>query len=142
VTGTLPTLIDAKTKAKALRKRLAAEGVEIGHSKALERIAQDYGFRDWNGLSAAIAVDRSYTWNVGKRVTGRYLGQPFAAAVLSSQRLRPGWYRLVLNLDDAVDVVRFESFSNLRKQVRVEVGPQGHSRERISDGTHHVELDL
>ena len=142
MTGPLPTLLDAKTKAKALRKRLAAEGVELGHSKALERIAQDYGFRDWNGLRAAIAVHREHSWNVGDRVTGRYLAQPFAATVRSSDQQLPGWYRLVLDLDEAVDVVRFESFSNLRKQIRVEVGPKGHSKERTSDGVPHVELDL
>ena len=47
----------------------------------------------------------------------------------------------MLDLDDAVDVVRFDSFSNLRKRIRVEVGPDGHSKERTFDGTRHVELD-
>jgi hypothetical protein len=37
--------------------------------------------------------------------------------------------------------VRFESFSNLRKQIRIKVGPAGHSKERTSDGRPHVELD-
>ncbi|MEM9585513.1 MAG: glyoxalase superfamily protein [Pseudomonadota bacterium] len=46
-----------------------------------------------------------------------------------------------MDLDEAVDVVRFESFSNLRTQIRVEVGPAGHSKECTSDGTPHLELD-
>jgi hypothetical protein len=75
-------------------------------------------------------------------VTGRYLSQPFAATVLAADQFRPGWFRLVLDLDAAVDVVRFDSFSNLRKRIRVEVGPEGHSKERTSDGTPHVVLDL
>ena len=137
----LPTLAEAKNLAKALRKRLADEGFVLGHSQALERVAQDHGFRDWNAFHAAIEADQSEAWSVGARVTGRYLSQPFAAKILSSEQLRPGWFRLVLDLDEAVDVVRFESFSNLRKQIRVEVGPAGHSKERTSDGTPHVELD-
>ncbi|MEM9582115.1 MAG: glyoxalase superfamily protein [Pseudomonadota bacterium] len=141
MTRDLPTLIDAKNMAKALRKRLADEGVILAHSQALERIAQDHGFKDWNGFHAAIEARQSEARRVGARVTGRYLSQPFAAKILSSEPLRPGWFRLVLDLDEAVDVVRFESFSNLRKQIRFEVGPAGHSKERTSDGTPHVELD-
>ncbi|MEM6609917.1 MAG: glyoxalase superfamily protein [Pseudomonadota bacterium] len=141
MTRHLPTLVDAKKLAKALRKRLADKGVVLGHSQALERIAQDNGFRDWNSFHAAIEADPSKSWGVGARVTGRYLSQPFAATILSSEPKRPGWFRLVLNLDEAVDVVRFESFSNLRKQIRIEVGPAGHSKERTSDGRPHVELD-
>jgi len=142
MTQELPTLAEAKNLAKALRKRLANEGAVLGHSQALERIAQDHGFRDWNGFCAATNTSHSDVWRIGARVSGRYLSQPFAAIVLSSQQLRPGWYRLVLDLDEAVDVVRFESFSNLRKQIRVEIGPAGHSKERTSDGRPHVELDL
>lgn len=138
----LPTQREAKNLAKALRKRLADEGVVLGHSQALERIAQDHGFRDWNGFHAAMEASQTDPWDVGTRLTGHYLSQPFAATVLSAEQLRPGWYRLVLDLDEAVDVVRFESFSNLRKQIRIEVGPLGHSKERTSDGTPHVALDL
>lgn len=141
MTKDLPTLIEAKELAKALRKRLATDGAVLSHSQALERVAQDHGFRDWNGLHAAIEAAGPNGWIVGARVTGQYLAQPFAATVRSSEHLRPGWYRLVLDLDEAVDVVRFETFSNLRKQIRVEVGPLGHSKERTSDGTPHVELD-
>ena len=141
MTRDMPTLAEAKKLAKALRKRLADEGVVLGHSQALERIAQDNGFRDWNGFRAAIEAHQFEAWSVGARVTGRYLSQAFAARILSSEQLRPGWFRLILDLDEAVDVVRFESFSNLRKQIRVEVGPAGHSKERTSDGRPHVELD-
>jgi len=141
MTRDLPTLVEAKTLAKALRKRLAEDGRVLGHSQALERVAQDHGFRDWNGLHAAIKARQPDARSVGARVTGRYLSQPFAATILSSQCLRPGWYRLVLDLDEAVDVVRFDSFSNLRKRIRVEVGPAGHSKERTSDGRPHVALD-
>jgi len=142
MTKGIPTLAGAKTMAKALRKRLATEGIDIGHAKALEQIAQDFGFRDWNGLHAAIEHHRPNNWTVGARVTGRYLGHRFTATIRSSEHVRPGWFHLVLDLDEAVDVVRFESFSNLRKQIRADIGPRGHSKARTSDGTPHVELDL
>ena len=142
MTRNLPTLSEAKAKAKALRKRLTDEGTDLSHSQALERTAQEYGFRDWNGFRAAIEAHGPTAWVVGGRVTGRYLAQPFGATILSSEQSRPGWFCLVLDLDEAVDVVRFESFSNLRKQIRTEVGPLGHSKERTSNGTPHVELDL
>ncbi len=137
----LSTLSQAKDKAKRLRAFLAGQGEAIGHARALERVARDYGFRDWNALHAAIRDRPPQDWTPGGRVTGRYLSQPFAATVLTADQVRPGWFRLMLDLDDAVDVVRFDSFSNLRKRIRVEVGPDGHSKERTFDGTRHVELD-
>ena len=138
----LPTLAEAKSLAKQLRAQLATEGTLIGHAQALERIAQGHGFRDWNALHAAIRDLPPKGWSTGGRVTGQYLSQPFAATVLSSEQVRPGWFCLELDLDEAMDVVRFESFSNLRKRIRVVAGPDGHSLERTSDGQHHVQLDF
>ncbi|MCU4654262.1 glyoxalase superfamily protein [Roseibacterium sp. SDUM158016] len=141
MTRNRPTIMDAKEEAKLLRADLAARGEAISHAQALERIAQRHGFRDWNALHAARRDAHPQGWASGGRVSGRYLGQPFTATVLTADQLRPGWVRMVLDLDEAVDVVRFDSFSNLRKRIRVEVGPDGHSRERTSDGVPHVELD-
>lgn len=137
----LPTLAQAKVQAKRLRQDLAAEGAQISHAEALEKAAHRHGFRDWNAFHAAIRDLSPEGWSAGGRVTGTYLSQPFVATVLSAEQLRPGWFRLVLELDEAVDVVRFESFSNLRKQIRIVVGPNGQSKERTSDGTPHIVLD-
>lgn len=142
MTHDLPTISQAKQAAKQLRAALAEQGEAISHAQALERVAQRHGFRDWNAFHAALRDWRPKGWEVGGRVTGRYLSQPFAATVLAADQFRPGWFRLVLDLDAAVDVVRFDSFSNLRKRIRVEVGPEGHSKERTSDGTRHVALEL
>lgn len=142
MTQELPTLAAAKRQAKALRSALAGQGTEISHSAALEQTAHRHGFRDWNTFHAAIRDRAPAGWTVGGRVSGRYLSQPFAATIRAAERRRPGWFLLVLDLDEAVDTVRFESFSNLRKQIRVEVGPEGTSRERTSDGVPHLVLDL
>lgn len=138
----LPTLAEAKRQAQNLRADHAAQGRDLSHAQALERVAHLHGFRDWNALHAAIRDRAPAGWSPGGRVEGRYLKQAFTATVLSAEMLQPGWYRLVLDLDEAVDVVRFDSFSNFRRRITAVVGPDGHSKERLSDGTAHVELTM
>ena len=142
MSDTLPTLSEAKEQAKALRADLASRGEPIGHARCLELVAHRHGFRDWNSFHAAIRDRTPAAFIPGGRVQGRYLSQPFTATVLSVEMLRPGWFRLALDLDEAVDVVRFDSFSNLRKRVTGTVGPAGVSRERTSDGRPHLEIDI
>lgn len=138
----LPTLAAAKAEAKSLRAERQEAGQPIGQGQALEIIAQAHGFRDWNTMTAALRGTGPEGLRAGDRVRGRYLSQPFCATVLSAELSRPGWVRLVLDLDAAVDVVTFESFSNYRKRLRGEVGPEGQSRERTSDGTPHLVLEV
>lgn len=68
--------------------------------------------------------------------------QSFAATVVVAKMLRPGWFHLELELDEAVDVVTFDSFSNFRQRVRGIVGPQGTSREKLTGGQSHLALEL
>jgi len=78
----------------------------------------------------------------GARVTGAYLGQPFAARVVGIQAMTsaPGNFRVSLDLDEAVDVVTFDSFSAFRKRVNGVIGKDGASRERTSNGRPQLEL--
>lgn len=138
----LPTLAKAKQNAKQLRGLLAEKGTVISHSEALERIATQNGFKDWNTLHAAIATRPPEGWALGGRVRGRYLSQPFEATVVGVQAQRPGWFRLELALDTAVDVVTFDSFSNMRKNISGSVGPDGTSVERTSDGVPHLAIEM
>lgn len=142
MTRPLPTSAQAKQQARKLREDRAAQGSDVSHAQALEMVAYQHGFRDWNAFHAAIGDRPPDGWVPDGRVTGHYLSQPFTATVISAEMLRPGWFRLVLDLDEAVDVVRFDSFSNFRKRIPVVVGPEGHSKERTSDGEPHVRLDL
>lgn len=140
MTRELPTLAEAKAQAARLRADLAKQGKEISHSKTLEAVAGEHGFRDWNVLRAAIAHHRP--WTQGARVQGKYLSREFQATVRSVEARGSGWCHLVLDLDEPVDVVSSETFSNMRKRVRAVVGPLGHSRERTSDGAPHLRLDM
>ena len=45
---------DAKAMARTLREALAAKGVKISNSEALELAARMLGERDWNTLAAVI----------------------------------------------------------------------------------------
>lgn len=44
---------DPKAMASRLRSRLAAKGIDIAHSQALEIVAGQLGYRDWNTCAAA-----------------------------------------------------------------------------------------
>jgi hypothetical protein len=48
------SFLDSKVMAKALRQALAERGQEISHSDALELVARQFGFANWNMLSARI----------------------------------------------------------------------------------------
>lgn len=63
------SFLDSKHMAKALRQALAERGQEITHSDALELVARQFGFANWNMLSARID-----------------------AAQLSPLELPPGWH--------------------------------------------------
>lgn len=138
----LPTAAEAKEQAKRLRAQLANQGSVISHSNALELVAHQNGYQDWNTFHAAIGNRPPDGWTPGGRVQGSYLSQPFNGTIVAVEMLRPGWFRLVLDLDEAVDVVTFDSFSNFRKRIRGVVGPNGTSRERTSNGVPHLQLNI
>jgi len=142
MTRDLPTLMAAKDQAKQLRADASESGDKISHAQALETVAHQNGFRDWNALCAAISDQPPAGWEKGGKVTGRYLSHPFTATVISVSLARPGWYQLELVLDTAVDVVTSTGFSNSRKRLRGVIGPKGHSLERTSDGAPHLQINL
>ncbi|MCY0096625.1 glyoxalase superfamily protein [Hoeflea ulvae] len=139
----LPNLNILKDQARRLRSRLQSNGETIGHSKALELIAAQHGFNDWNTLHAALG-NRPGPESLapGSRVSGAYLGQPFTARIVGIQAITstPGHFRVSLDLDEAVDVVTFDSFSAFRKRVNGVIGKDGVSRARTSNGRPQLEL--
>lgn len=51
------TAHDAKGMAKSIRASLAEKSVDISHSEALEIVARQFGFDNWNILSAKLEKD-------------------------------------------------------------------------------------
>jgi hypothetical protein len=129
----LPSPEAAKLQAKRLRKALHAEGNFISHSESLEFLAKQHGFRDWNTFRACLpsaAADLA----VGQPVEGRYLGQAFKGELLGLQRLKGDRQKVVIELDEPVDVVRSPHFSSLRKRVTGVLERNRASYEKTSDG--------
>lgn len=51
------TYHDAKAMAKSLRDSLAAKSISLSHSACLEVVAKQWGFADWNTLSAKLNAE-------------------------------------------------------------------------------------
>ncbi len=142
VKPSLPSIIEAKSQAKALRNRITAEGGTISHAEALERIANTHGYKDWNSFLAAMDDGPPRSWTPGSRVTGRYLSHPFTGVVTAINGMGQNWFRIAITLDDAIDVVTSDGFSNFRKHIRGAVGPVGETCEKTGDGVPHLILDI
>lgn len=128
------TIDDAKAQAKALRAALQVQGIAISHAQALELIAKQHGARDWNTLHARLALRNAPPeLALSDRVRGRYLGQSFTGQIIGLSG--PASYRQIsIRFDTPVDVVRFESFSNLRRQIKATINEHGRSHYHTSDG--------
>ncbi|MEO4040182.1 glyoxalase superfamily protein [Hoeflea sp. CAU 1731] len=131
---TQTTLETVKAQAKALRKALDAQGSAISHAQALELVARQHEARDWNTLHARITRSNAPPeLAFGDRVEGRYLGQDFTGEIISMSG--PADHREVeIRLDEPVDVVTFESFSNWRSRIRGTLNADGRSHRKTSDG--------
>ncbi|MDP5217675.1 glyoxalase superfamily protein [Ruegeria sp. 2205SS24-7] len=131
--NTIASLEDLKAQAKRLRESLREAGTSVSHSQTLELVARQHGARDWNTL-CALAGNR-LKLRVGDRVQGHYLGQPFVAEIRGLTVIGDGGHRrITLHFDEPVDVVRFDSFSSYRQRVSGEIGWDGRSIRRTSDG--------
>lgn len=128
------TIDEAKAMAKALRAALGSRGTAISHAQALELVAQQNGARDWNTLHARLALGNSPApLALGDRVRGQYLGQAFTGEIIGLSG--PADHcRIEVRFDQPVDVVPFDSFSNLRRQVSATINAEGRSHRRTSDG--------
>jgi hypothetical protein len=139
----LPSLDVLKDQAKRLRDTLGRQGTAINHSKALELIAAQHGFRDWNTLMGVIGnrpTARSYA--IGDQVIGHYLGQMFTGTIIAVQTLTSahGRYRVTFDFDEPVDVITFESWSAYRKRVTCTLDEEGRTLEKTSNGQPHMVL--
>jgi hypothetical protein len=141
MTPQIPSPDGLKAQAKRLRDAMAQSGTALSHSAALEAVARQHGFRDWNTAQAAARQQRpGPRWQIGQAVHGRYLGHAFTGHVKAATENSGGYWRLTLIFDEPVDVVTSKLFSSFRRQVNCLINAQGVTHERTSDGTPHMVL--
>lgn len=136
----LPDLDALKAQAKRLRAMMQDKNTPITHAMALEAVSRQWGYRDWNTLSAKAKSNAPVGWLVGQRVAGRYLGHDFKGELKAVRAAHGGYWYLTVVFDDAVDVVESEAFSSFRKQVNVVLNADGVTQAKTSNGVPHMEL--
>ena len=134
------SITDLKAEAKRFRDQARRGGKEMSHSAALEHVAKSHGFRDWNTASAVLGQDAAKLY-LGQRVSGQYLGHDFRGRLRGLQTVSPRETRVEIEFDNPIDVVRFTSFSSLRRRVRGVVRDDGKSFAKISTGDPHLVID-
>lgn len=138
---TQPSLETVKAQAKALRQALEARGTPVSHAQSLELIAHQHGARDWNTLFARLGHRNTLAeLSLGTKVTGHYLGQAYTGKIVSIAG-PPGHRSVEIALDQPVDTVRFDSFSNWRRRIRGTLDKDGRSVRKTSDGTPHLTVE-
>lgn len=129
----------AKACARDLKTKHAEAGTPISHSKALELTAQSRGYSSWNHLCARLSNASPKPLQIGDQIEGLYLKQAITGMVISLRRMADGAaWQVGIELDEPVDVVEFDSFSNIRSRLQATVSDLGVSYNKTSDGTPHL----
>lgn len=137
----LPDTGALKAQARRLRSTLADQGTPLTHAAALETVARQWGYRDWNTLNAVAQTEPpTPIWQIAQRVSGQYLGHAFTGRIKAVSPRGPNHTRLTITFDTPVDVVSSVHFSSLRKQISATVNAQGRTIEKTSDGNPHLIL--
>nr|WP_070960122.1 glyoxalase superfamily protein [Hyphomonas sp. Mor2] len=134
--------IYTRVQAKARARKLKTESDGgLSYAGALEQVAHEMGFRDWNTAAARLSNAPETAWQVGERVMGQYLKRDFSGRVHAVRELPDqAGYEVTVHFDHPVDVVDWDSFSAYRQRVSVKVSPEGVSWTRTSDGVPHMVL--
>ncbi|WP_417623479.1 glyoxalase superfamily protein [Paremcibacter congregatus] len=114
------TLDSLKRQARRMRDHFAEHNIEMSHSKTLEALAKQYGYKDWNVLTASLKRQALQPiWpTLEDRVSGTYLGHDFTASILKTETaILPDVRRYTLLFDVPIDVVASTHFSNFRQRV-------------------------
>lgn len=136
-----PSAATLKAEAKHLRAERALAGAPLTHGAALEEVAHSHGYRDWNTAVAALPERVATPVQVGQRVKGTYLKQPFTGLVIGVQLLSDmQHYKVTVKFDKPVDVVTSELFSAFRQRVTATVDIHGISPAQTSDREPHMRI--
>ena len=136
----VPSSDQLKVQAKRLRGTMAEKQKPITQSMSLEAVAKQWGYPDWNTLSAAAKSSAPRGWSVGQPVAGTYLGHMFQGKLKAVRAANGGFWYVTVVFDEAVDVVTSSAFSSFRKQVNVVLNADGVTHAKTSNGVPHMEL--
>ena len=124
------TIEDIKKQAARLKEHFASQNTPISHSNALEALAKQHGYKDWNVLSAKLKHGKNTpNWpTLDDKISGTYLGHPFTGTVLKTNVSNlPHVRRYKIHFDDPIDVVTSELFSNYRQRINCFLNEDMHS---------------
>lgn len=114
------TPANLKLQARRLRDYFAGKNIEISHAMALEALAKQHGFRDWNVLSATLnrQAEQKAWPELEDRIRGNYLGHSFQGKILKVETTTvANSRRYTILFDQPIDVVASAHFSSYRKQI-------------------------
>jgi hypothetical protein len=137
-----PSTATLKAEAKALRAARTLAGTPISHGTALEEVARAHGYRDWNTASAALPERVASPVQVGQRVKGTYLGNPFTGLVIGVNLLSSmQHYEVTVKADKPVDVSKSALIGPIwRHRLRSTLDLHGVSVSHTSDGEPHLRI--
>ncbi|HTM76367.1 MAG TPA: glyoxalase superfamily protein [Devosia sp.] len=136
-----PSAHTLKSEAKVLREERARTGEVLTHGAALEAVAKAHGYRDWNTARALLPERVAVPFQVGMRVKGSYLSQPYKGMLIGVQMLSDmQHYKIVVKFDEPVNVTPTFMFAAMRQRVTATVDSYGVSPSRTSNGEPHLRL--
>ncbi len=136
-----PSAQTLKAEARALRESRAANGDNLTHGAALEEVARSHGYRDWNTARAALPDRVAAPFQVGSRVKGFYLEQPFRGMLIGVQlHANMQHYTVTVMFDEPVNVSPGFLFANLRQRVTATVDIRGVSPALRGNGAPQMRL--
>ena len=136
-----PSAHSLKSEAKALRAQREQAGETLSHGAALEAVARSHGYRDWNTARAALPDRIVAPWQVGSRVKGLYLDQPFTGMLIGVQLLgNMQSYTVTIQFDEPVNVTPTFMFAALRHRVVSTIDLQGTSYAMRGNGNPQLVL--
>lgn len=136
-----PSVCTLKSEARALREERAGAGRAISHGAALEEVARAHGYRDWNTARAALPDRVAVPFQVGARVRGYYLEQPFRGLIIGVQLVSGmQYFTVTVQFDEPVDVTPGFMFSAHRQRVTATVDARGVSPALRGNGQPQMRL--
>jgi len=121
-----PSSKSLKAEARSLREHRARAGQPMTHSAALEAVARFHGYRDWNTARAALPERIAVPFQIGMRVRGFYLEQPFSGVLIGVQLVSGMRHlKVTVQFDEPVSVTPDLMFATLRQRVTATVDERG-----------------